>query len=196
MKKRVCLGLSVLALLGLLGLSTYCAVRTVVPEGQALAPEQIGPAVRAVLRNGDWLVARGIHLPDNIVATATNMPLSHAAIYDSATDEVIEADSKGVHTSTLDAFLAKHQRVLVIRPMWSGGGVEDKAVQEARRLLGSGYNYTGLVGLGVSDRYYCTELAIAAYKPFFAEKPDNPIPNIIKPGQMYHWGRILFDSGP
>jgi hypothetical protein len=47
----------------------------------------------------------------------------------------------------------------------------------------------------MSDRYYCTELAIAAYRPFIKETPDNPIPHTIMPGQMYHWGQIIFDTG-
>lgn len=176
---------------------TGCAVQPVVDAGLTLdSPEHV-KAVRTVLLHGDWLVARGIHVPDNLVASLTNMPLSHAAIFDADNEGVIEADSTGVHPTPLADFLAKHQRVLVIRPIWSSPENSAVAVERARSWVGKGYNYTGLVGLNVvPDRYYCTQVAVFAYKPFMKERPENPIPNIIKPGQMYHWGRIIYDSGP
>lgn len=153
-------------------------------------------AVRAVLAHGDWIVTRGVHVTDNLVAMATNTPLSHAAIYDAANDTIIESEARGVHATPLLEFLAKSHRVLVMRPMWATDETREPAVARARDLIGSGYNYTGLVGLGLPGRYYCTELAVAAYEPFMENAPDNPIPRVIKPGQMYHWGRIVYDSGP
>lgn len=152
--------------------------------------------IYATLDHGDWLVARGIHKPDGMVVGVTNMALSHAAIYDKHTDEVIEADSNGVHSATLVEFLSRSHRVIIIRPIWATGDNPETAVRTARGFIGSKYDYTGLVGLGSANRYYCTELVIAAYRPVIEEKPANPIPNIIMPGQMYHWGRIIYDSGP
>lgn len=179
------------------GLASGCAVRNVTnPEVTITNPGSIAP-IRAILRHGDWIVTRGIHKSDNVVASVTNMPLSHAAIYDARHDEVIESEANGVHVTPLVEFLAKSQRVLIMRPMWATSpAVAAGAVDRARDLIGKGYNFTGLVGLNMPDRYYCTELAVAAYEPFMLDKPDNPIPRIIMPGQMYHWGRILYDSGP
>lgn len=174
-----------------------CAVQSTVDAGNTLNEAHQAAEVRRMLRHGDWLVSRGVHKPDNLVASLTNMPLSHAAIFDAENEEVIEADSTGVHPTPLAAFLAGSQRVLVIRPIWSSPENSAAAVARARGWIGRGYNYTGLIGLNiVPNRYYCTQVAIFAYRPFIKEKPENPIPRIIKPGQMYHWGRIIYDSGP
>lgn len=174
-----------------------CAVKPVIPPSAALDPQPYAMEVRAVLRHGDWLITRGVHATDNVVASVTRMPFSHASIYDAERDEVIEADGSGIHTTPFADLLAKSQRVLVIRPMWSTEGSAPVAVERARALLGKGYNFTGLVGVDSPDRYYCTQVCMEAYRPFMtAEKPDNPIPKIIAPGNMYFWGRILYDSGP
>lgn len=174
-----------------------CAVNPKADPNITLNDPAYAELVRSKLQHGDWLVVRGIHTPDNMVATLTNMPLSHAAVYDAKEDEVIESDSKGVHTSTLEEFLSRSQRVLIIEPVWANDQTRDAAVARARGWLGKGYNYTGLVGINTPDRFYCTQLAIEAYKPVIEkESSNNPLPAVIKPGQMYHWGRIIHDSGP
>lgn len=185
-----------LILILLLSLCAGCAVQPVADPSLPAANAARFSEIRAVLQNGDWLVTRGVHDTDNFVATVTNMPLSHAAIYDAMADEVIEAEGVGVHATTLDDFLCKSARVLVIRPIWATSDNSPQAVAKARGWIGKGYNFTGLLGMNYPDRYYCTQLAVLAYKPFMAEKPGNPLPPVIMPGQMYHWGRIVFDSGP
>ena len=193
-ERRCGLCKSVLALL--LFFAAGCAVQPVADSKVTLDTERDMQPVRQALLHGDWLVARGVHVPDNLVASLTNMPLSHAAIYDAQAKGVIEADGSGVHRASLEEFLAKSQRVLVIRPIWSSPENSAMAVERARSWLGKAYNYTGLVGLDTTDRYYCTQVALRAYEPFMKQRPYNPIPKIIKPGQMYHWGRIIYDSGP
>lgn len=174
-----------------------CAVKPVIPPSDALVPEEYAGDLREVLRHGDWLVTRGVHGMDNFVASVTRMPLSHASLYDAEYGGVIEADGAGVHRTSLADLVAKSQRVLVIRPMWSTVGNAPIAVERARGWIGKGYNVTGLVGLDTPDRYYCTQVCIEAYRPFMsAEAPGNPIPQVILPGTMYFWGRILYDSGP
>ena len=154
----------------------------------------VAATVRAQARHGDWLVIRGRHDTDDFVATVTNMPLSHAAVYDREHDQVIEAEGVGVHATPLDAFVAKSARLMVIRPMWARDGRADAAVQRALALVGRGYDYLGLIGFNADPRYYCTELAVSVYAP---ERGDgNPLPPVIAPGQMYHWGTVVYDSGP
>ena len=177
-------------------IASSCAVNMIADPDTTLSTEQDARAIRSRLQHGDWLVVRGIHGPDNLVASATNMPLSHAAIYDAINNKVLEADGTGVHTSTLEEFLGKSQRVLIIAPMWATPQTRGPAVERARGWLGKGYNYTGLLGIDSPDRFYCTQLAVDAYKEFIELKPGNPIPPVIKPGQMYHWGRIIYDTGP
>jgi hypothetical protein len=173
-----------------------CAMKPVIDPSATITRDEAIAPIRAALQHGDWLVTRGVHITDNLVATATNTPLSHAVIYDASNDTVIESEAQGVHATPLLELLAKSHRVLVMRPMWATEETREPAVRRARELIGSGYDYTGLVGLGLPDRYYCTELAVAAYEPFMEEQPANPIPRVIKPGQMFHWGRIVYDSGP
>lgn len=174
-------------------LCAACAIKPIADPGQIMGGVRMLDEVKQILRHGDWLVIRGVSGPDNLIATATNTPLSHAAIYDAENDQVIEADSTGVHTTPLSKFLGKAQRLLIIRPMW-WREYSFVAVERARSWIGKPYNYTGLLGLNLPDRYYCTQLALRVYGP--PHKPDNPIPLIIEPGQMYHWGTIVYDSGP
>ena len=173
-----------------------CAVQPVANPDATIKDAGRVSDIRQLLKNGDWLVTRGILNTDNFVATMTNAPLSHAAIYDAEKDVVIEATGEGVHTTQLDTFLAKSQRALIIRPVWWTPENAVKAIENARGWIGKGYNYTGLIGINTPGRYYCTQLALRAYEPFMEEAPDNPIPPVIKPGQMYYWGHILYDSGP
>ncbi|MDR2868945.1 MAG: hypothetical protein LBV04_00685 [Deferribacteraceae bacterium] len=185
-----------ITLICILLLCSACAAVKYAPDNnQTVDGEATAAIVRELARHGDWILARGLTIPDDLVSTATNMPLSHAAVYDAENDNVIEADSKGVHTTDLVEFLSKKHRVMIIRPMWSTEETAPLAVENARALIGRPYDYSGLIGLQLSNSYYCTELAIAAYRPFITEAPENPIPRIIMPGQMYHWGRILFDTG-
>ncbi|MDR1888839.1 MAG: hypothetical protein LBQ81_05590 [Zoogloeaceae bacterium] len=182
------------AVIALAAVFSGCAVKVAVDTNQTSIGAQA--TVKALLTHGDWLVVRGIHKTDNLVATLTNMPLSHAALYDAETNEVIESDGTGVHTTRLEDFLAKSHRVIIITPIWANETTRPAAVKSARAWLGLGYNYTGLVGLNAPDRFYCTQLAIDAYKEaIHANPPQNPLPPVILPGQMYYWGRIIYDSG-
>ena len=159
---------------------------------------QDGLSVEQVLRvaaHGDWLVIRGLHRSDDAVAALTNMPLSHAGLLDLERRQVIEAESVGVHASALDVFVGKAERLLVVRPVWSSEATAHRAIERARILVGSNYDYLGLIGLNVPDRYYCTELVLSVYLPA-AMKTANPFPPVVAPGQLYHWGTILYDSGP
>jgi hypothetical protein len=149
--------------------------------------------VRRLGRDGDWLVIRGYHVTDNLVATLTNTPLSHAAVLDITKDQVIEAESAGVHLSTLPQFVAKSHRLLLIRPVWSDEKTSVEALQKARALVGKKYDFLGLIGLNVPDSFYCSELTLAIYLPYIPKAQIIPRPD--EPGQLYFWGRILFDSG-
>lgn len=174
-----------------------CAAKMHVNRDALRVEENEVAHIRAALQHGDWLVTRGVKHADNAVATLTNMPFSHAALYDAERDEVLEAEAQGIHTTPLDAFLEKSYRVMVVQPFWAtNDAIRRGAVQEARGMVGKGYNFTGLAGINTPRRYYCTQLVIAAYKPFMVAMPDNPIPAPVKPGQMHHWGRIVYDTGP
>jgi len=149
--------------------------------------------LRRLGRDGDWLVIRGYHATDNLVSLLTNTPFSHAAVLDLANQQVLEADGTGIHATPLPAFVAKAHRLLLVRPKWSRDGRNLQAVARARELVGRPYDYVGLVGLNAPDRYYCSELAVAIYRPWV--RRDDRVPPIIPPNELYYWGTVLFDTG-
>lgn len=185
-------------LVGLASLLGACATRIVEvpPEAEAKAARDAITLteVKALGRAGDWLVIRGYHATDNLVASMTNKPFSHAAVLDTERDQAIEAEAQGVHTSTLAEFVAKSHRLLLVRPVWASTASAPAAVAKARSLVGRQYDFLGLIGLNVPDSYYCSELALEVYRPYI--RASDVIPRPIEPGQLYHYGRILFDSGP
>jgi hypothetical protein len=144
---------------------------------------------------GDWLVSRGYKFTDQLVATATNTPISHVGVYDKERNLVIEADGAGgVHEKPLADFVNKSHRVILIRPMWAKGQAPQQAIEAARKLVGKKYDFLGTVGLNVSERFYCSELAVYIYKPFMSGKEKLPL--TMEPGQLYLWGSVLWDSRP
>ena len=175
-----------------------CATRVVEvpPEaGAKSARDAVTLAeIRALGRPGDWLVIRGYHASDNLVASITNKPFSHAALLDHERDQAIEAEAQGVHTATLREFVAKSHRLLLIRPVWGDARSADEAVRKARSLVGRPYDFLGLIGLDVPDRYYCSEFVLEVYRPFI--RRDDVVQRPVEPGQLHHYGRILFDNGP
>ncbi|MDR2366888.1 MAG: hypothetical protein LBF58_02070 [Deltaproteobacteria bacterium] len=174
------------------GLTAGCAVKAIHRETQPLELNET--PVRAVIENGDWVVIRGVTGPDNFIGTVTNMPFSHASVYDLENDEVIEADSHGVHRTPLIEYLGSASRVWIVKPVWATPETRPLAVKLARSLVGRPYDFTGLIGLGLKDSYYCSELAIAVWRPFMGEAEVNAIPLVISPGRLHHWGRVVYDS--
>ena len=174
--------------------ATRFSEQQVAPNARADRDTDTVARVRALGRNGDWLVIRGYHVSDNLIATLTNSPFSHAAVLDLDEDRVIEAESKGVHVTSLAEFVAKSHRLLLIRPVWSDANTADAALQKARRLVGRPYDFIGLIGLDVPDRYYCSELTVEVYRPFISS--ETIVPRPVEPGKLHYWGRVLYDSGP
>jgi hypothetical protein len=173
--------------------ATPAVVTTPAADLKAVHDALVLDEVRRLGRNGDWLVIRGYHATDHMVSVATNTPWSHAAVLDKDADQVIEAEGKGVHTTPLSAFITKSHRLLLVRPSWATDKSSSEAVLNARRSVGKGYDFLGLTGLNIPDRYYCSELAVAVYRSHIPSGTHVPRP--VTPAQLHYWGRILFDSG-
>jgi hypothetical protein len=183
--------------MALAGMSAGCATSVVVrPPAADLRSEREVQAleeIRRVGRNGDWLVIRGYHVTDNMVSALTGTPWSHAAVLDLDNSRVIEAEAPGVHFSSLSDFVAKSHRLLLVRPVWSNEKTAPEALERARAFVGKGYDFLGLAGIDVPERFYCSELAVAAYRPYIPA--GQWIPRPVAPSQLHYWGRILYDSG-
>lgn len=180
--------------LALLAACSRPVVVAPLPSGlQARREAEALEALRRLGRDGDWLVIRGRHATDNLVSLVTNAPFSHAAVLDLSGNQVVEADASGVHATPLPAFLQKAHRLLLVRPVWAREDRPARAVAKARSLVGRPYDFTGLVGLNVPSSYYCSELAVAVYRPWV--RASDHVPPVIPPNELHYWGRILFDSG-
>ena len=185
---------AVIIALALLG----CGARPIVKKtpddkhmAQSMAIEQ---KISAIATTGDWLVSRGYHAADNLVSNATGIPISHAGIFNSQSQQIIEAEGSGVHISELDAFIDKSFRILIIRPRWKTETNSQKAWQNALDLVGKPYDFLGTIGFNYPGKYYCSELAIHVYEEWFSGKEK--FPRIIKPGELYLYGTVLYDSLP
>lgn len=145
-------------------------------------------------RTGDWLVTRGYHATDNLVANATGIPISHVAVFNAEKRQVIEAKGTGVQLTGLPGFVDKSYRLLIIRPRWQNDKNGPLAWKKALKLVGRDYDFLGTIGFNYPKRFYCSELAVSIYKPWFNGKEK--FPKVIKPGEMYLYGRVLYDSLP
>jgi uncharacterized protein YycO len=183
--------------MALAGMSAGCATSVVVrppaKDQKAQREAQILAEIRRLGRSGDWLVIRGYHVTDNMVTVLTDTPWSHAAVLDLQNGEVIEAESQGVHRSALPVFLEKTHRLLLVRPDWATEKTSAEALSNARALVGKGYDFLGLAGVDIPERFYCSELAVAVYRPYIPA--GLRIPRPVAPAQLHYWGRILYDSG-
>lgn len=165
------------------------------PEGR-VAEAETDAWVKTVREKGDqggWLVVRGTNVGDQTVAALTRATLSHAVILDKQKEEVIEALSSGVTVTPLRALLASAHRLQIIRPPgWTPEGGQ-AAVARARSHVGAKYDWLGLVGAQDDKRFYCTELAVDAYR---GRKAGWKLGDVIFPADMATIGTLIFDSGP
>jgi hypothetical protein len=142
---------------------------------------------------GYWLVVRGTHIGDQVVAAGSAGELTHAALLDRESGTVIEAIGKGVIETPVSELVAQAHRLVIVRPRDYDAAEGTRAVARARSHLGYGYDWFGTLGLGARDRFYCTELAVDAYRA--REKGWMP-PGVIHPEHMERYGDVVFDSGP
>ena len=165
------------------------------PEGRT-AEAETDAWVKTVREKGDqggWLVVRGTHVGDQTVAALTRGTLSHAVILDKQKEEVIEALSSGVTVTPLRALLAQAHRVQIVRPPGWTPDAGQAAVARARSRVGARYDWMGLVGAQDDKRFYCTELAVDAYR---GREAHWKVGNVIFPADMATIGTLVFDSGP
>jgi Permuted papain-like amidase enzyme, YaeF/YiiX, C92 family len=148
-------------------------------------------AVEEMGGNGMWLVSRGYHLGDDLIAIATNSPLSHASILDLDRREVIEAVGRGVVAHGLDGFLRESHRVQIVRPEGWTAERGAAAVARARGAIGKGYDFLGIVGVPSADHFYCSELALWS----MGIEVDRAGPHrVLHPRHLDRHGQLLFDS--
>lgn len=191
MKKVFCLLIAITVLLG-------CMARpTVEITSQTIHAEQnmrIKEQLLKLAKTGDWLVIRGYHATDNLVTNATGIPISHVGVFNRDSLKIIEAEGQGVHLSELDDFIDKSYRLIIIRPRWRTEANAITAWNKAEKLVGSNYDFLGTIGFNYPNNYYCSELAVSIYSEWYSGKEK--FPAVVKPGELYLWGSVLYDSLP
>lgn len=148
--------------------------------------------IQSQARPGYWIVVRGTHPGDQVVAAATAARLTHAALFDRERGEVIEAVGRGVSVAPLRELVAQAMRVQLIEPRDYTAEKGRAAVARARTRVGSGYDWLGTVGLQSDRSFYCTELCADAYD---ARTLGWMPSGVLHPEQMARYGKVLFDSG-
>jgi protein tyrosine phosphatase (PTP) superfamily phosphohydrolase (DUF442 family) len=143
--------------------------------------------------HGGWLVVRGSHKGDQAVAAVTMGLLSHAAVLDKEKGEVIEALAEGVQVTPVRKLLAQAHRLVIVRPPNWTAEEGRAAVARARARVGRKYDWLGLVGAQQEARFYCTELAVDAYR---GRERRWKLGRIIFPADVPGLGTILLDTGP
>ncbi len=142
--------------------------------------------------NGMWLVTRGYHTGDDLVAMASNASVSHAVVLDLDRRQVIEAVGKGIVATDLRSFLQNSHLMHLMRPHdWSpeSGAA---AVERARGKIGAGYDFFGIVGVPAEGRFYCSELA--AWSSGIRVNRPGPA-YVLHPKDLTRYADILFSSG-
>lgn len=149
-------------------------------------------ALESKAQSGMWLVTRGYHASDHLVAMSTNSPVSHVAIIDFEQNQVIEAIGKGVITTNIEKFLRGAHLVQLIKPKGFSTQAGKLAVKKARAKIGAKYDFLGTVGLPVKKRWYCSELAMWSMGMTINRKGPH---RVLHPRTMKKYGTVLFESG-
>jgi tyrosine-protein phosphatase SIW14 len=148
--------------------------------------------VRTRAEHGYWIVVRGTHPGDQVVAAATASRLTHAALLDAERSEVIEAVGHGVSVAPLRELVAQAVRMQIVRPRGYSREKGSAAVARARSRVGAGYDWLGAIGLQADRSYYCTELCADAY----GAREQGWMPRgVLHPEHMSRFGEVVFDSG-
>ena len=142
--------------------------------------------------NGMWLVSRGYRKGDDMVAILSGSSFSHVSILDTEKGEVIESLWNGNVTNSIANFVEISHRVVLVKPEGWTPETGGEALAKARSQLGKKYDFSGLLGLPSSNRWYCSELASWCW----GRQPDRKGPwHVIHPRRLTKMGTILFDSG-
>lgn len=144
------------------------------------------------VRDGDIVLRRGYAVLSDVITLVTGGPdVSHAGIFDATTGTVIEAVDSGVTERALTDFVSGSHRVVIIRPPLSERE-RRAAVERARAEIGTGFDFSGFVGIDDPERFYCSELVAWAYH---AEELGLETRGLVAPGDLVALGTAVYDSG-
>ncbi len=149
--------------------------------------------IERVAQDGDWLLSRGYFATSDVITVLTGgESVSHASIYDAKKRTVIEAVGSGVREVTLEEFLRRNHHVILVRPTSMTEAERAHAVTRARSRLGQEFDKGGLIGLGTSDKVYCSELVWWASQ---SELHHDVHERVITPAELMKYSTVVYWSG-
>lgn len=119
--------------------------------------------IKEIVKNGDIFLT-------SIKGEFSNMinpsDFKHAAIYDKKNNKVIESTVSGVIETGLEYFIFSKDLICIVRPNFGSEFEINQAVQRARKLIGSKYDYEFEDG---DNEFYCFEVVAKAYEYKFGK---------------------------
>lgn len=146
--------------------------------------------VRHKAQTGDWILSRSYSKTGDFIAAVTSgESLSHASIYDAERGTIVEALQPVVREVPLENLLARNHVVIVVRP--AGLTQEERlaSVERARSVVGAKFDFTGMLGAGSDDRFYCSELVL------WASQMDGTAGAVVTPSELVQHGEVVYFSG-
>lgn len=144
------------------------------------------------VQDGDIILRRGYAVLSDVILLVTRSDMSHAGIYDAETDTVIDAVSSGVRAIPAAQFLGASHRWRIVRPAGLTRDERHAAVERARATIGTGFDFSGFIGLDDGDRFYCSELVAWALEARDEVYADDVL---VTPAELTALGPVVFDSG-
>jgi len=149
--------------------------------------------IRSVAQPGDWLLSRSYSaIGDAIVLATPGEELSHAAIVDPERGTVIEAITPEVREVSIEDFVRRNRYVMVVRPADTTDDDRRAALARARSAVGTGFDYSGVLGIDDERTFYCTELVYWA-SDLAVRRGDHH--TILMPSDLLAYGQVMYFSG-
>lgn len=146
--------------------------------------------VRRSAQTGDWILSRSYSVTGDFIAGVTRgESLSHASIYDAERGTIIEALQPVVREVPLENLLARNHVVIVVRPAGLTQEQRLASVERARSVVGAAFDFTGMLGAGSEDRFYCSELVL------WASELEGTAGAVVTPSELVHHGEVVYYSG-
>ena len=146
--------------------------------------------VRRTAQTGDWILSRSYSKTADFIAGFTaGESLSHASIYDAERGTIIEALQPVVREVPLENLLARNHVVIVVRPTGLTQEQRLASVARARSAVGARFDFTGMLGAGSDDRFYCSELVL------WASQLEGTAGAVVTPSELVHHGEVVYYSG-
>ena len=146
--------------------------------------------VRRTAQTGDWILSRSYSKTADFIAGVTiGESLSHASIYDAERGTIIEALQPVVREVPLENLLARNHVVIVVRPAGLSQEQRLASVERARSAVGAHFDFTGMIGAGSDDRFYCSELVL------WASELEGVAGAVVTPSELIQHGEVVYYSG-